>query len=481
MPFQYSAITDISHVPQFGGDVWFVNNTDGDDDNSGQSPRQAFATIGHAISVAAAGDAISVVAGTYDEDGLDLNLLGLELWCEIGVVLTNSTPGTVLTVSGNYCRAKGARFIQAGQTGLHVTGIRCEIDDCKSGPGNGTGFDIDGTACRLRSCHAGSYTVTGYDIGANGCSIRDSSAIGTGAATRGFYIHDGADRVRLWNCGSIGNATTGYEVAAGSVDTVIAWCVSGPNDGDAVDDGTYTMWASFNDRLKTEHHEHIYPYCAGQGVAGNPVTVNNTTTNGAGGTREDQYYWGDVVRIIPPDTLVTIWESIGLYVFATTANDDQQWQVLFTDPNYASAQNGGNAWVKNGTVLTVADGTLYQADDWVWVTGNDRPNGEIMLVNSVAGNVVTLVRETTADAQAGLRYDYNVDTSANTMYLVYRETLRSMHRFDGEHSAPSARSFMRVDWIDKKRSPANGGMIMRMLNATDAQASTFDVKAIYED
>lgn len=479
MPFQFDAATDISHVPQFGGDIWHVSN-DGDDANPGTAAAP-FETILYAISVAAAGDAVSVEAGTYDENGLDLNLDGLELWCAIGAVLNNSTPGTVLTVSGAYCSAKGARLIQAGQTGLNVTGSRCEIDDCKSGPGNAIGFDIDGTACRLRDCHAGSYTTTGYDIGANGCSIRNSSAIGTGAATRGFYIHGGADRVRLWSCGTIGNATTGYEVAAGSVDTVIAWCVSGPNDGDIVDAGTDTMWASFDDRLKTERHEHVYPYCAGQGVAGNAVTVDNTTTDGGVGTREDRYYWGDTVRIIPPDTLTTLWSSIGVYIFATTTADNQQWQVLFTNPNYASAQSGGNAWDENETALTVADGTLFQAEDWVWITGNDEPEGEIMLVDSVAGNVVTLVRETTACGEAGLRYDYDTDASANVMYLVCRETLRSMHRFDGEYSAPSNRSFIRINWANRKRIPPNGGMIMRMLNATDAQASTFDVKAIYED
>lgn len=223
--------------------MYHVSN-DGSDENLGTA-EEPFETILHAIAAAAAGDAISVKAGTYDENGIDLNLMGLELWCEIGAVLNNSTPGTVLTVSGDYCRAVGPRLIQAGQTGLHVTGDRCEFDDCKGGPGLATGFDIDGSGARLRDCHAGSYTVTGYDIGANGCSIRDSSAIGTGGATRGFYVTGSADRVRLWNCASVANATAGYAICTGCVNTLVKDCASGGGDGAKVDDGTDTEWANY--------------------------------------------------------------------------------------------------------------------------------------------------------------------------------------------------------------------------------------------
>ncbi len=243
MPFQYSVMTDISHVRQFGGDIWHVAN-DGSNANPGTA-EAPFEDILYAIAVAAAGDAISVKAGTYDEAGLDLNLDGLELWCEIGAVLSNSTPGTVLTVSGDYCRVVGARFIQAGQTGLHVTGGRCEIEDCQAGPGLATGFDIDGARTRLCGCHTVAYTVDGYYIGNDCCSLRDCSAIGTGTATRGFYVTGSADRVRLWNCASVANATAGYEIDTGCVNTLVKDCASGGGDGARVDDGTNTVWSHY--------------------------------------------------------------------------------------------------------------------------------------------------------------------------------------------------------------------------------------------
>ena len=91
------------HVPAFGGGIWYVNKGEGDDGNSGHTPHEAFETIGAGIAAASSGDAITVRAGTYTEEGLDLSLDALELWCEIGVLI-DPAAGTALTVSGNSCR-----------------------------------------------------------------------------------------------------------------------------------------------------------------------------------------------------------------------------------------------------------------------------------------------------------------------------------------------------------------------------------------
>ncbi|GAG29607.1 unnamed protein product, partial [marine sediment metagenome] len=146
-----------------------------------------------------------------------------------------------------------------------------------------------------------------------------------------------------------------------------------------------------------------------------------------------------------------------------------------------SDQNVGNAWVENEVALTVDDGSLFATDDFVWITGNDRPAGEMVIVDSVAGNVVTIVRETTADAEAGLRYIYNVDDSVNRMYLVYRPTDREFHCYDGSFETASTREGSRYEFTEKKLVLANGAMLIRMMNATDGGASSFDARVIYTD
>jgi len=59
--------------------TWYVNSTTGSDNNDCKSPTTACKTIGHAISLAASGDSISVAAATYTENltiGISLKILG---------------------------------------------------------------------------------------------------------------------------------------------------------------------------------------------------------------------------------------------------------------------------------------------------------------------------------------------------------------------------------------------------------------------
>lgn len=470
------------HERKFGGRVWYVDGTNGADTADGLQPGTAFATIGAAITASAAGDAINIKAATYDENGLDVANDSTELWCEIGTFISNTNPGTCLTVSGDNCRIEGLRVTQAGQVGVNVTGQGCVLESvivvlCS------VGFDIDGQSTLMIDCVSGSCTTTGFDIAAQNCIMRSCYATGTGAATRGFYLSNAAaDRCLIDRCSSVGNATAGYEMVAGCSNNSVTYCSSGAGDGSRVDPNLTNMWASFADQLPDEHHEHIYPYCLGQGVANDPVTISNSTTDGGGGTRDDQNYWGDVATIIPVSTLTSVWTSVGIYIHATTGVDVQQWEIFYPRTTYSSAQNSGNDWDENETALTVADGSIFEDGDFVWITGNDRTAGEILKVSGApAGNVVTIARETTADGEAGLRYDYDTDDSANAMYVASRPGVASLHRIEGDHSAANARQFTPYRWHEAREIPANTGMIMRMLNATDNGTSTFDVRAIYED
>lgn len=474
---------DNTHIVLFSGAIFYVDAGAADDTEDGKTAETPKKTIAAGIALMAAGDALTVKAGDHDEDGLDLNLDGMELWGEIGAKILNTVGTECLTVSGDSCRVRGFDFEQAGVIGVVVTGDECIVENCRA-DGTTTGFDIDGDKNVLHNCQDLDSTVSGYDISSAGNLLRVCTSIAAGGASRGFYLSNAAaDENTLINCHSLGNGTAGFEIVTGAMYNKIAHSTSGGGDGPTVDNGSFNDWPGFTDQLSTEHHEDIYPISTGQGVAGDPIAVSNSTTDGAGGTRDDQNYWGDITRIIPPDTLTSRWVNVGIYIHATATADIQQWEVLFTYADMVSAQNGGNDWDENEVDLTIADGTLFQDGDFVWITGNDRVEGEILLVSGApAGNVVTIARETTADGEAGLRYDYDATGVNNRMYLVKRLGIPLYEGFEGDYSAGSARDWMRIDWHhDGKQLAPNGGMLMRMLNASDALGSSFDVRAIYED
>jgi len=467
-----------SHTPLFTGSIWYVDAAAADDTGSGGSPEEAKKTLLAGIALMSAGDALTVKAGDYDENGLALALDALELWCEIGVTIANTEPGTVLTVSGASCLAQGVRTAQAGQIGIHVTGARCKLECCRAAGGPTIGFDLDGGSVTLKDCYVGQATITGYDSGANGAKLTDCHSVGPDNSTRGFYVSAGL-RGQFIGCTSVNNGTAGFETAAGANLHLFKDCVSGGGDGDRVDSGVDNFWPGFVDRTRRERHEHIYPTAMGEGVASDPVTVSNAVTDDSGaGPWGDKNYWGDTVRIIPPDILTTIWYSIGIYIHATTAADVQPWEIFFTNYHYEASRAAGNTWDYQETALTVADATAIEAGDKVWITGTGHLDGEICDVVSVVGSVVTIASETRKSADTGLKYDY---TGAEKMYVVYRADNRILHFFTGDHSASSAREFARFVWSKSKGIEPDGGMIMRMANATDDVASSFDVRAIYED
>jgi len=256
-------------------------------------------------------------------------------------------------------------------------------------------------------------------------------------------------------------------------------CSTSVTDGRRVDGGYNNTWPGFSNTPRRAHHEHVYPAAAGEGIASDPTVVTNIMTDDSGaGPWSDQDYWGDVVRLIPPETLTVSWSCLGLYIDALTALDRQPWEILFTNYHYQSARNAGNAWSYQETILTVADGAMFAVGDKVWISGTGALDGEICNVVDVTGDVVTITSETRISADTGLKYNYG---GAEMMYVVRRETDRTLHGYDGTHMAASAKSFSRYVWHEAKSIEPDGAMIMRVANATDAADSSFAVRAIYVD
>jgi len=235
----------MTHVPKYTGNIYYVDGVNGDDANSGQEPDIAKKTIGAAVTAASAGDRIRVKAAAYDE-AINLNKNGLELICEQGTILSNTTPGTVLTVSADYCLVLGPVLAQAGQTGLQVTGNFNSIEDCLAF-GCSVGFDIDGAENHTDNCRSIQHTTTGFDIAGSYSIFTKCVAAGAGAV-RGIYLSAGtADRNHFHDCHTLGNTTAGWEVFTGADYNLFSECSTAVDDGARVDNGTDNTWNNFSE------------------------------------------------------------------------------------------------------------------------------------------------------------------------------------------------------------------------------------------
>ena len=487
---KHSSLTDlhmkIGHIPSFTGDIWYVDGTNGLDTNGGTEPGEAFKTIAVAIVAAGAGDAISIFAGTYDEAGLDMAVAGLEMWCEVGVFIVDTTPGTCLTVSATGCKVRGAHFVQAGAVGLQLTatGIGCIIEDCVS-VNCTVGFDIDGHSNQLFNCTSAGSTVTQFDISQRNTVLRNCYAAGTGTATRGYYLSNTAcTRCLLKGCDSIGNTLTGFEIVAGVDNCAIVDCSSGGSDGGRLDAGEDISWARWShDEAGVEKR---YPFTDGEG-GGSFANVVTDAADETNGPATFQNYYGEPSNIVPVSTFATRWSILGVRCFIGTASKIFRSEALFIHEHISSAKNGGVAWDEGATALTVADASLFAAGDYVWVYSTYKINGEIQIVvSAIPGtNIVTIVREASpyGAPNTGLRWNHTTNApGTEMMYLLVRPGNSVYEGMEFDVSGASAKVSVAVNFAVHKALHPNDGMLIRAVNATDGfNGSNYDCSVAYDD
>jgi len=228
------------HTPQAVGDVWYVSPS-GNDGNSGETPDVAFLTIAVAIAAASAGDVIKVESGTYTED-IDMNLVGLELWGEIGATLVGT-----LTVSVNSCRVVEMLIAPAAAVGLVLNGSYCKVQDVFVVGTPTTAVDINAGNNIISHCMAVGYTVTAFDVAAGMVHLYQCTAAGADTATRGFYLStNAADTCLLENCVSMGNTTAGYHIVTGVNNVTLLNCSTGSGDGRWIDADGSSVFADFH-------------------------------------------------------------------------------------------------------------------------------------------------------------------------------------------------------------------------------------------
>jgi hypothetical protein len=471
------------NVPKFSGDIYYVAKS-GNDGNDGLTPTNPKLTIGGALAVAGAGDAITIGAGTYDENGLELAVNGLELWGELGATIVDTTTGTeTLLVSGNSCRVRNVLVGQAGQIGIKITGNANWLEDVIVFAST-VGFDVDGNnTVGIRNA-AAAYTVTGLDMSGSDSFFDTMGLIGSGGATRGLYVSSSvSNRNAFKEFSSTGNATTGYEIVASAENNTLVGCVSGGGDGHYVDNGTNTF-LGLDEHDSREHHERVYPVPDGEGTAGDPIAIQSEI-NDETGSNTQKDYWGDVAMILAPDVVTNGWYWKGMNFFATTAADDQRFAFYRVVSSISGSRNGGNNWDEGVTAITLTDATeaaQFAANDLVWMRSPGYvPDGEILKVTNVSGAVLTVARNVENSGRTGIHWDHTTNDGGNEeLYLCWRDE-EQYHENSMDYSASGGREFAHQPFVLERRMAENDGVIARMINGTDNLNSLCSVSMIWSD
>ncbi len=253
------------HIPKFGGDIYYISAS-GNDSNAGTDPDTALLTIGAGIDKLSAGDALTIMAGTYTETGLDLDVNNCEMWFEIGAIIDPAS-GVALTISGDYCRVTcpgGALLVEpaTNATGVLVSGSFCYLDEIRVSCFNtdeatsaDIGFDITGNGADLRRCRVSSPDVAAFKVQGDSVKLEDCCTGGGAGAVAfssiGYWVTNTCDKFRIKNCGSQGHGTAGFQVDTGCTNGVIIDFSSGGGDGkwtDA-DDNTIISDMYYDDKL----------------------------------------------------------------------------------------------------------------------------------------------------------------------------------------------------------------------------------------
>lgn len=242
----------LPHAQYTSGVVWYVDGVNGLATNSGRTPATAFLTIGAAITACAAGDNIVVGPATYTETGLNLNKDSVQMWLHLGAILDPAS-GTVLTVSGNYCRVAStygaAKFAPAAnETGMVISGNFVYVDEVRVTDGSvaDLGFDITGEGCDLRRCRCSNPLIAAFKIQGDKNKLEDCCTGGEVAdASIGFWVTNSCDKTRLRACSSQGHASGGFVVDAGVTNGVAKDCSSGGGDGSRLDPDHAFVWSDY--------------------------------------------------------------------------------------------------------------------------------------------------------------------------------------------------------------------------------------------
>jgi len=226
--------SQIQHVPQYGGKIWYIDGVIGDDNNSGISPEDAFKTIGHGIANLTTGETLNINAAFYTEVGLDLNVPPTHIKCALGTVFAAPT-GTSMTISADYCSFNGEIYILStfANVGLDISGSGAVVKNVTIiGAGSSVGCSVSGIGCNLTNIKVVGIAAggKGFDLSGDNTAVKECGSSGCTNCI-GFYMSGTTGLLK--NCFSIGNGGSSYYFDA----TAVGWTVNGSTSG--VGDGRW--------------------------------------------------------------------------------------------------------------------------------------------------------------------------------------------------------------------------------------------------
>jgi len=239
---------EVARIDQTTGDIYYVNQSVGDDENTGKSTYVPFKTIGAAIAQLAEGDCIKLAAGTYTESGLELAIDGCDIHCDLGSVI-NPASGTGILLSGDYCCLCGPVTVMpsADEIGVNITGTGCYLGDTiVLGDASSTGILAAGAVLDLFNCKVAGIKAGGRGIDIKGTKITAKECgVAGDNASYGIYVNNASTFGVLDRCFTIGCGLGGYHLASGVSGWTVKDCNSGIGDGKSRDIDLANEWSNF--------------------------------------------------------------------------------------------------------------------------------------------------------------------------------------------------------------------------------------------
>jgi parallel beta-helix repeat protein len=185
----------------------FVSASSGDDGNEGSTARQALRTIRRALDLARPGHRIVLLADTYAEGELNVDVSGLPgreivVQGEIGAVVDARGAGRAFLISGrSHLRLFRLDVRGASEAGVEIRNGSANIELHGSVLRDNDGIGLkaqDSTALSLRSSMVAANTSRGVQVGASDIEVHQSRVVANGA--QGIWVNDDS---RLTLTGSV--------------------------------------------------------------------------------------------------------------------------------------------------------------------------------------------------------------------------------------------------------------------------------------
>lgn len=491
-------------VPSFVGTAYFVSAA-GNDANDGLSWGTAFRTLTQAWASVSSSDVIFARGGdTFDENGsaAGLTVAASNVGCySIGIAKatitnTDATPGgSAVKFTGTAADIRFERFrIQKGNSVANA--IYVLFDGCSSVRLFDCGVILDGTASHTGAKFTGGASSSGFvssdateavifgnplsplGIGVHYddcafCFVGDECGVGV----LGTAVLFGSNSL-LCSVGQdcvIQDVNIAYQLNSGASRNIVR------SDPLRANITVLDLSGNKTNRVPSDfdNYSQIYPRSTGTGDAISPANIPTDAADETNGPANTRWYWGEPVLFDPG--IASEYNLMGITIDAVTANVLFKWQLFTCNPSISSAKNGGAAWDEGTTALTVDDGSLFLAGDIVAVVSDYAV--EIQLVQSVLGNVVTIVREASpfGAPNTGLRWDHTInDPGTEVLYRVDRATLNSNRYIEEMYSAASSRDFFPYCCGEQRAIEGNGFVLIRTMNETNSiNGTSFDAVIRY--